>query len=436
MRQILVKEGNSFSCLKVDGQCTRENLGILLTRDHNLVLKHLYFNGVECYKPVEYYVDTEPLVALVTRGVKIRCRSAAVPDAVDLGQFEYSDHIHNVRRKASDQLGMVYARTAIYVGAVNQGGEIEVGSLLAPTDAGTTGVGILDIEIRDEPIQTGKMFPVAIRTLTGKCVPMETYADEYVRDFKHRFGQIEDMPPDQMRLIFAGKQLEPSEKIGNYGIQTESTIHLVLRLRGGGRGPCSFVDVSDEGVAVTKAWSREAPNWRIAEHGLCLEGVCKNPKCKAFRSPVLCNERFGAIDMIGHECSCPICRCIVKPKSCGFNNCAYKICGKKVDHAATSSEFKCVGNGFKYFGEASGGTVEWERLMIVTRPILEYKTVANGEFCPICLEKMAGCCTTPCEHKFHPNCIGAWISLNPSCPLCRMQLAVADGSHTPAKETV
>ncbi|CAF1327486.1 unnamed protein product [Adineta steineri] len=192
-----------------------------------------------------------------------------------------------------------------------------------------------------------------------------------------------------MYLMFNGEQLDEEDIVSDFDIKAGSKLELVdptvkYRKFTGFFG-LKFVDVSNDKNLNRKEWSKTAPRWRRARHGLCLEGECKNSKCEASGRTVIMPIGYKKFDMSSDPSEtttkCPVCKKYVPPVTCGFNNCWWRYDGVKdcqnAPPESCSSGWKRADDAYYHFKDEQNEIIDWRKLIF--EAIREHPSEAASE---------------------------------------------------------
>ncbi|CAF1105290.1 unnamed protein product, partial [Didymodactylos carnosus] len=154
--------------------------------------------------------------------------------------------------------------------------------------------------------------------------------------------------------------------------------------------------------------------WRIIDEGLCLEGQCRNSRCKAYKQMVIVNKGYGRFDLIReqHMSKCPLCQHSIKPIKYAVNRCQWRT--------EKSPTYKTAGSKYYLYD-----IPEQVSFTVKTKPPKTGRDIEQQ--CSICLmnleQEQSEKIELICQHAFHRLCVRKWLQsgeqTSGQCPICR-----------------
>lgn len=221
---------------------------------------------------------------------------------------------------------------------------------------------------------------IYVKTLTGMTLTVKANARDTVSDLTNRIQDLEGISPSDQRLIYKGERITDTgwkngreivfydKSLTYHGIGNESTLHLVIKMRGGAGPEFDFNRLEER---VETDFDQDAPRYRVVTRGLNLKGRCTTVGCEARNQVIWIQKGMGQF-RIGEErfnSQCPSCNQIAdQVENLGFWDCIYGIEGMRTrpHQERVNQEHEAGTERFTTFREGDAGS--WAYLNITTQP--------------------------------------------------------------------
>ncbi|KAA6390388.1 MAG: putative ring and ubiquitin domain containing protein [Streblomastix strix] len=286
---------------------------------------------------------------------------------------------------------------------------------------------LIDYSITDDSLiqLEEKQTQFFLKDLNGKTQVFHMLASETVLSLKQQIFQNLKIPIIEQRLMTGTKQLKDDNTLFDSGVQNDTTVWLLLRLRGGSAKTNSPFVMKEE------QFDDDAPAYREVIRGLSVEGKCTNNSCEAHNKKVICYQGFVEFNLLDTKAKCPICTSEVVADKPGFFNCIYKIQSQKPNGEKFWTHWLLTPDRYITFDEAKTTRQQFSKL--TAQAIKKDDVLGGGLICPICLlellktDPVTQKVTAPdeirildCSHPFHKSCITQWTLTGANkCPNCR-----------------
>ena len=243
--------------------------------------------------------------------------------------------VSELKLKVQNQLGTDFNNRLIY-------GRRELHSVSNGKEMTFWDYNILDKStIRLDWYLVQQKMQIHVKLLRGETLSFEVEPDLTILEVKEMIEFLTEIDPEEMRLLFCGRQLEDDRTLWDYKILKESNFQMVQRLTGGGDiAIVTFTDVTAEDKFRVCRFGN-GPKRRALGRGLNFRGTCRNVSCEACNKIVHVPKGFypgtNGFCNFGRrmtEMNCPICnKCLEKKDICGISiyKCSLRIEGKVVN---------------------------------------------------------------------------------------------------------